>query len=331
MKLNLKIKFFCLLFFSINVLLSQVPLEKRTPHKMYGGYKFSGDSIILSTYNPLECPIRWEITFQNQSIQNQIGNNSSITLQIGDTIHYIIICNDSIPCEEEPKYEIKIKIHYIIICNDSIPCEEEPKYEIKIKSHYIIICNDSIPCEEKPEYEIKIKYGDLKDKVLKEKYSLPIPRNEATFVMQGYNGLFSHRSDKMNKYAIDFKMSLNDTICATADGYVVGIIDGYIEGRSDIKLKEHANKIRLYHPRSNTFSEYCHLNTNGCLVKLSDFVAQGQAIGLAGNTGYSTEPHLHFVILVPDDSDLGFKSIQTQFIEGYDGNNLRDGIVVIKN
>jgi murein DD-endopeptidase MepM/ murein hydrolase activator NlpD len=43
-----------------------------------------------------------------------------------------------------------------------------------------------------------------------------------------------------------------------------------------------------------TTGEYYHLQHNGAFVKVGNSVAQGQQIGLSGNTGHTTMPHLHF-------------------------------------
>ncbi|HLK58385.1 MAG TPA: M23 family metallopeptidase, partial [Chthonomonadaceae bacterium] len=42
-----------------------------------------------------------------------------------------------------------------------------------------------------------------------------------------------------------------------------------------------------------TFAEYLHLKKDGVLVHLGDRVTPDQPIALSGNSGYSTEPHLH--------------------------------------
>ena len=41
---------------------------------------------------------------------------------------------------------------------------------------------------------------------------------------------------------------------------------------------------------------YFHLAQNGSLVAMQQVVAQGESIALSGNSGNSTEPHLHFVV-----------------------------------
>ena len=43
----------------------------------------------------------------------------------------------------------------------------------------------------------------------------------------------------------------------------------------------------------DTVARYIHLTNNGALVAVGDAVAQGQVIGLSGDTGNSTDPHLH--------------------------------------
>src|SRR6185295_3881569 len=45
-----------------------------------------------------------------------------------------------------------------------------------------------------------------------------------------------------------------------------------------------------------TLGHYVHLKKAGCQVHIGDKVTVGQWIGLSGNTGYSTGPHLHFAV-----------------------------------
>jgi murein DD-endopeptidase MepM/ murein hydrolase activator NlpD len=45
-----------------------------------------------------------------------------------------------------------------------------------------------------------------------------------------------------------------------------------------------------------TVMAYVHLTTNGSLVGVGDQVVQGRPIGLSGNSGCSSDPHLHVTL-----------------------------------
>jgi murein DD-endopeptidase MepM/ murein hydrolase activator NlpD len=47
---------------------------------------------------------------------------------------------------------------------------------------------------------------------------------------------------------------------------------------------------------NGNYAFYAHLQANSLRVKLGDKVRRGQVLGLVGNTGNSSEPHLHFHI-----------------------------------
>ena len=54
---------------------------------------------------------------------------------------------------------------------------------------------------------------------------------------------------------------------------------------------------------SGRFAVYAHLQPGSLRVKVGDLVKAGDVLGLVGNSGMSTEPHLHFH--VSDSLDLG--------------------------
>jgi hypothetical protein len=56
------------------------------------------------------------------------------------------------------------------------------------------------------------------------------------------------------------------------------------------------------------YAFYAHLKPGSLKVKLGDKVTRGQVIGLVGNSGNSTEPHLHFHV-ADADSPLGSEGV----------------------
>ena len=174
--------------------------------------------------------------------------------------------------------------------------------------------------------EVKIwfpaTFGDTAVKIIPQKISLPFQAGKRVNIIQGYNGSYSHNSP-FSKYAIDFELFVGDTICAVADAFVVGVIEGYKYGGSSRKWRDYANYISLYHPESRLFTQYVHLDHGGSLVEVGDEVKAGEPIGISGLTGFTDREHLHFNVLRP--SDKGMESFKIEFIEGYSGEKLKRG------
>jgi len=185
------------------------------------------------------------------------------------------------------------------------------KYYLKVQEEVILKFNSEI--------------GDLNKEIIKEKFSLPFPKNRSYKIIQGYNGSHSHNTD-YSRYAIDFSLKINDTVCSAADGYVVGVIKDYELGGSTEDWVDYSNYITIYHPRSGLFTQYVHLIKNGSFVKVGDTVRKRQPIGLSGMTGYTTVPHLHFNVLIPDKE--GLESTDIEFEEGYKGADLTENTTV---
>jgi murein DD-endopeptidase MepM/ murein hydrolase activator NlpD len=184
----------------------------------------------------------------------------------------------------------------------------------------------------KGQKEIIVKFdsevGDLSKEIIKEKFSLPFPKNRSYKIIQGYNGSHSHNTD-YSRYAIDFSLRIGDTVCSAADGYVVGVIKDYeLAGRTEDWV-DYSNYITIYHPNRGLFTQYVHLIKNGSFVKVGDTVTKGQPIGLSGMTGYTTVPHLHFSVLKPDKNE-GLASTDFEFEEGYKGAGLTKNTTVKK-
>jgi murein DD-endopeptidase MepM/ murein hydrolase activator NlpD len=124
----------------------------------------------------------------------------------------------------------------------------------------------------------------------KTRYRLPFKKDEAHQVCQGYNGRLSHRGE--DRHAVDFAMPEGTTVCAAREGVVIDLKKSSKTGGPDKKYRSLSNYVSIVHP-DGTVAEYDHLKYDSVLVKIGDRVAAGQPIGLSGNTGYSTLPHLH--------------------------------------
>jgi len=103
--------------------------------------------------------------------------------------------------------------------------------------------------------------------------------------------------DNKNYYAYG-----NDAL-AVADGVVTEVKDGIpenIPGRDSravpITLETVGGNHVILDIGGGHFAFYAHLQPGSLRVKLGDKVRRGQVVGLVGNSGNSTEPHLHFHI-----------------------------------
>jgi murein DD-endopeptidase MepM/ murein hydrolase activator NlpD len=82
---------------------------------------------------------------------------------------------------------------------------------------------------------------------------------------------------------------------AARPGTVIGVAAGFREGGQDAALSRRANFIRILHD-DGSMALYAHLQEDGVEVVPGEQVGLGQRIGLTGNTGYTSGPHLHFAV-----------------------------------
>ncbi|GAB1406320.1 M23 family metallopeptidase [Thermomonas brevis] len=114
---------------------------------------------------------------------------------------------------------------------------------------------------------------------------------------QGFDGAFSHADDE-NRYALDFAADEGTPIVAARGGTVMQVeADFRADGSDRAGNAMRANFIRILHD-DGSMALYGHLANGGARVVPGQRVAQGEAIGASGNTGFSTAPHLHFVVQV---------------------------------
>jgi murein DD-endopeptidase MepM/ murein hydrolase activator NlpD len=137
-------------------------------------------------------------------------------------------------------------------------------------------------------------------------YTLPFEKGKSCIVGQGYDGKFSHH----NVNALDFDMEVGTTIVAARDGIVVALKEDSNKGCKNQSCQPYANYVLIYH-NDGTFGSYVHLKKNGVKVKEGDHVSAGEIIAYSGNTGWSSGPHLHFEVYIPDMNKRN--SVKTKF------------------
>lgn len=130
-------------------------------------------------------------------------------------------------------------------------------------------------------------------------------------ISQGFNGAFSH-TDEANRYAVDIAMQVGDDVVAAREGTVVTVKDDYHMGGQNDFFIDKANLVRVLHS-DGSFAVYGHILLGSAAVQPGQTVGVGQKLARCGSSGFSTGPHLHFVVQVA--RKRGWQSVPFQFVQ----------------
>lgn len=147
------------------------------------------------------------------------------------------------------------------------------------------------------ELNMRSTPGDPDARARNVDYLLPLQQQQFR-IDQGYGGHFSH-SEPEHRYAVDFAADIGTPVLAARDGTVMQVESDFDKAGLNLeKYGDRANFVRILHD-DGSMALYAHLKDDGgVLVRLGQRVRAGQQIGLSGNTGFSTGPHLHFAVQV---------------------------------
>ena len=127
-------------------------------------------------------------------------------------------------------------------------------------------------------------------------YRAPFAAATSFPVTQAYPEVATHTTPD-SYHAVDLAMPIGTDIFAARDGIVFDVASTHFSaGLDPARDGPNANVVRILHD-DGTYAIYAHLNTNSIRVRPGDRVRRGEYIADSGNTGYSSGPHLHFVVL----------------------------------
>jgi murein DD-endopeptidase MepM/ murein hydrolase activator NlpD len=137
----------------------------------------------------------------------------------------------------------------------------------------------------------------------------PFPARMDFPISQGFDTGTTHK-DAANRYAVDIVMPEGTPVLAARDGLVMEVEDDFHGGEQQQRYLDRANRVRLLHD-DGSMAVYAHLEANSARVRPGARVPAGTWIANSGNTGFSSGPHLHFVVQV--NAGLSLESVPFRF------------------
>lgn len=202
----------------------------------------------------------------------------------------------------------------------------------------LISCADTLIGDEgKYDEDLYLNY--------KTKTVLELPFEDEWYVVAGGKSLEQNHHfapNRHQRYAMDIVQIINkwgnsgngtkneDYYCfgkrlnAPGDGKIVAVENAIEDNVPGILNTKQAlgNYIIIDH-LNGEFSFMIHLKKNSIIVALGDTVTRGQKVGLAGNSGYSTGPHLHYHLQTTSSLTTGV-GLPVQFLNYYSDNEFKE-------
>ena len=218
------------------------------------------------------------------------------------------------PFELKFDHRIEKKQHVSDVINPfHIPIEIQIRFEeypqlnteiVVASNHRATIYSGAAPT---PQFTYRYVWGDPSTRPLKANYRIPVRSPSKHRISQSFHGQFSHHTEP-SLYAVDIALPIGTDIVAARDGTVVHVKDDYAFGGARTYFLDKANTVSVVH-EDGSYATYAHLLMGSALVKAGQTVAAGDVLGQSGTSGYSTGPHLHFVIR----KNVGFKTESIAF------------------
>jgi murein DD-endopeptidase MepM/ murein hydrolase activator NlpD len=126
-------------------------------------------------------------------------------------------------------------------------------------------------------------------------YRLPFENGKRYLVSQAPGGPLLTHTTAAQRDAIDIAMPQGEPIVAARAGIVIENVRPFDTGRMEPYYYDKANVVRILHD-DGTWADYAHLLKYSANIVPGQRVEAGVEIGLSGSSGFSSGPHLHFVV-----------------------------------
>ncbi len=140
-------------------------------------------------------------------------------------------------------------------------------------------------------------------------YRAPFAPARSFLVTQAPPDAVTH-TDAGSRHAIDIAMPVGTAVHAAREGVVINVAHRFYRGGISRETRDEANFVQILHD-DGTHAVYAHLQMDTVRVRPGQRVGRGEYIANSGNTGYSSGPHLHFVVL--RNSGLRNESLAVSF------------------
>ena len=138
----------------------------------------------------------------------------------------------------------------------------------------------------------------------------PFARGSRFPISQGLDDNHTH-TDPPNQYAVDIGMPTGTPVLAARAGVVMDFEDDFHgEGKQTPQYMNRANYVRVLHD-DGSMAVYAHLQADSARVRPGMRVPAGYWLANSGNSGYSSGPHLHFVIQI--NTGMALESLPFRF------------------
>jgi murein DD-endopeptidase MepM/ murein hydrolase activator NlpD len=126
-------------------------------------------------------------------------------------------------------------------------------------------------------------------------YRAPFATARRFMVTQAPPTVITH-ADASSRNAIDIDMPVGTAVHAARAGIVISVAARHFRSGLMPQHMDEANFVQVLHD-DGTYAIYAHLQLDTVRVRPGQRVARGEYLANSGNTGYSSGPHLHFVVL----------------------------------